>query len=65
MKNKVHFFIDQTDIEILCTNDNIINITGMIGSGKTTLANQYRNNNNYIVISLDCLYRRSRQRKYE
>lgn len=65
MKNKVRFFIDKPNIEILCTNDNIINITGMIGSGKTTLANRYRNNDNYIVISLDCLYRRSRQRKYE
>ena len=60
MKNKVSLFIDKTDIEILCTNDNISNITGMIGSGKTTLANQYRNNNKYIVISLDCLYRRPR-----
>ncbi len=60
MKNKVSLFIDKTDIEILCTNDNIINITGMIGSGKTTLANQYRNNDKYIVISLDCLYRRPR-----
>ncbi|MCI8346844.1 MAG: ATP-binding protein [Bacilli bacterium] len=29
----------------------------MIGSGKTTLADKYRDNNNYIVISLDCLYR--------
>lgn len=55
--NKVRFFIDKEDIKILCTNDNIINITGMIGSGKTTTADKYRNNNNYIVISLDCLYR--------
>lgn len=57
MKKKIRLFIDQEDLEVLCTDDNIINITGMIGSGKTTLANQYRNNSDYIVISLDCLYR--------
>lgn len=57
MKNKVSLFIDKSDIVKLYTDDNIINITGMIGSGKTTTASQYKNNNNYIVISLDCLYR--------
>lgn len=57
MKNKVRLFIDKKDIEIKCTEDKIINITGMIGSGKTTQANKYRKDNNYIVISLDCLYR--------
>ncbi len=57
MKNKVGLFIDKRDIEIRCTADRIINITGMIGSGKTTQADTYRKNNNYIVISLDCLYR--------
>lgn len=57
MKNKVKIFRDKKDIEIECTKDKIINITGMIGSGKTTMANKYRKDNNYIVISLDCLYR--------
>lgn len=57
MKNKISVFIDKQDIKIKCTEDKIINITGMIGSGKTTQANKYRNDNNYIVISLDCLYR--------
>ena len=57
MKEKVKLFIDKKDIEILCTNDNIINITGMIGSGKTTSADKYRKNSNYFVISLDCLYK--------
>ncbi|MCI8760225.1 MAG: hypothetical protein HFJ34_03785 [Clostridia bacterium] len=57
MKSKVRVWVDQKDIKISCTNDKIINITGMIGSGKTTTANQYRTDSNYIVISLDCLYR--------
>lgn len=57
MENKVSVFRDKEDIEIKCTEDKIINITGMIGSGKTTKANEYRRNNRYIVISLDCLYR--------
>lgn len=57
MKSKVRIWIDEKDIEIKCTNDNIINITGMIGAGKTTTANQYRTDSKYIVISLDCLYR--------
>lgn len=57
MKDKIKLWIDKKDIEIKCTEDKIINITGMIGAGKSTEANKYRNNNNYIVISLDCLYR--------
>jgi len=54
---KVKFFKDKPDISMCITNDNIINITGMIGSGKSTMANKYRNNEEYIVISLDCLYK--------
>lgn len=57
MKNKIRLFIDKEDIKIKCTEDKIINITGMIGSGKSTSANKYRKDGNYIVISLDCLYR--------
>lgn len=57
MKDKIRLWIDKKDIEIKCTEDKIINITGMIGAGKSTEANKYRNNNNYMVISLDCLYR--------
>lgn len=57
MENKIKIIKDKKDIEIRCTEENIINITGMIGSGKTTKANPYRNDKRYIVISLDCLYR--------
>lgn len=57
MENKIKIIKDKKDIEIQCTEGNIINITGMIGSGKTTKANSYRNDERHIVISLDCLYR--------
>lgn len=57
MENKITMIQDKKDIEIQCTEENIINITGMIGAGKTTKANLYRNDERYIVISLDCLYR--------
>lgn len=57
MENKIKIIKDKKDIEIQCTEENIINITGMIGAGKTTKANLYRNDERYIVISLDCLYR--------
>lgn len=56
-KMKVSFFKDKDDISLHLTDDNILNITGMIGSGKSTMADKYRNDDNYIVISLDCLYK--------
>ena len=46
---KVKFFINQEDINIKLTDDNIINITGLIGSGKSTLSDKYRNNNKYLI----------------
>lgn len=57
MENKLNIIKDKKDIEIQCTQEKIINITGMIGSGKSTKANSYRNDEHYLVISLDCLYR--------
>lgn len=57
MKNTVRWFRSQRDIEISLSNDDIICITGMIGSGKTTLANKYRDDSRFVVISLDSLYR--------
>ena len=57
MENKIKIIKDKKDVEIQCTEEKIINITGMIGSGKTTKANLYRKNEDYIVISLYFLYR--------
>lgn len=37
-KYNVGIFKNKDDIEFIFTNDDIINITGIIGSGKTTLA---------------------------
>ena len=40
------------------TNDKIINITGESGSGKSYYAQQYKDNNNYIVIDTDEVFAR-------
>ena len=38
------------------SNDNIINITGESGSGKSYYTNQFKNNNKYIVIDTDLIF---------
>ena len=38
------------------TDDNIINITGESGSGKSTYINKYMNNDKYVVIDTDLLF---------
>lgn len=38
------------------TDDKVINITGESGSGKTYYSNQYKNDDNYIVIDVDNLF---------
>ena len=47
-------FKNQDDLEIVLTSDNIINIIGTKGSGKTTLSLKYLNDN-YIVVNCDRL----------
>lgn len=42
--------------EKIITNDNIINITGESGSGKSTYTKEYLNNDNYIVIDTDEIF---------
>ncbi len=48
-------FKDQEDYEIVLTDDNIINILGTKGSGKTTSSLKYLDNDDYIVINCDRL----------
>lgn len=38
------------------TNDNVINITGESGSGKSYYTNKYINNDNYIVVDTDLIF---------
>ena len=38
------------------TNDKIINLTGESGSGKSYYTNQYKDNNEYIIIDTDILF---------
>lgn len=53
---RVGIFKDKEDIEITLTNDKIINITGMMGSGKTTLANTISDKENIELLSLDWMF---------
>ena len=53
---KIGIFADKEDIEINLTNDNIINITGMMGSGKTTLAREIKDKQNIDLLSLDWMF---------
>ena len=48
-------FKNQEDFERKLTDDNIINIIGTKGSGKTTLSFKYIDDENYIVVNCDRL----------
>ena len=52
---KILLFKDQDDYVYELTNDNIINIIGTKGSGKTTSSLDYINDDNYIVVNCDRL----------
>lgn len=54
--SKIYLFKDQKDYVYRLTNDNIINIIGTKGSGKTTSSLKYIDNDNYIVINCDRLF---------
>lgn len=55
-KYKIGIFKDKEDIEISFTNDDVINITGIMGSGKTTLAREIKKQTNYELVSLDWMF---------
>ena len=52
---KIHLFKDKQDYTKQLTNDNVVNILGTKGSGKTTSSLQYIDDNNYIIINCDRL----------
>ena len=52
---KIYLFRDQKDYVRELTNDNIVNVIGTKGSGKTTSSLKYINDDRYIVINCDRL----------
>ncbi len=58
-KYKISFFKNKEDIELIFTDDDIINITGIMGSGKTTLAKTIANKTKKELIVFDWMFGRS------
>ena len=55
-ESKLYLLRDRKDYIKKLTNDDVINIIGTKGSGKTTSTLKYINDDNYIVINCDRLY---------
>ena len=55
-ESKIYLFRDRKDYIKKITNDNVINVIGTKGSGKTTSTLKYINDDDYIVINCDRLY---------
>ena len=55
-ESKILFLRDKVDYVKKITDDEIMNVTGSVGSGKSTYGIKYYNNNDYIVIGIDSLY---------
>ncbi len=53
---KIGILKDKRDLVVYMTEDNIINITGMMGSGKSTLGRKIKEENNIELISLDWIF---------
>lgn len=53
---KIGILKDKRDLVVNMTEDNIINITGMMGSGKSTLGRKIKEENNIELISLDWIF---------
>ncbi len=56
MESKIFLFKDKKDYIKKITDDEIINVTGSVGSGKSTFGRKYKDNSDYVVIGLDSLY---------
>lgn len=54
--NKIYLFKDQEDYIKDLTDDNIVNVIGTKGSGKTTFSLKYIDDDEYIVINCDRLF---------
>lgn len=54
-QSKIYLFKDRNDYIIDLTDDNIVNVIGTKGSGKTTSTLKYINDDDYIVINCDRL----------
>ena len=62
IKNKllINQFIDREPYIKRLTNDNIINLTGQSGSGKSYYAKQMFNSDNYLIIDTDDIFSEKR-----
>ncbi len=54
--NKIYLFKNQDDFVMDLSDDNIINVIGTKGSGKTTSSLKYLDDDDYIVINCDRLF---------
>lgn len=55
-ESKLYIFIDRKDYIKKLTDDDVINVIGTKGSGKTTSTLKYINDDDYIVVNCDRLY---------
>ena len=55
-ESKIYLLRDRKDYIKKLTNDNVINVIGTKGSGKTTSTLKYINDDDYIVINCDRLF---------
>ena len=53
---RISLFRDKEDYVKILTNDNVVNVIGLKGSGKTTSTLKYLSSDNYIVINCDRLF---------
>lgn len=60
-ESKIYLFKDRTDYVKELSSDDIVNIIGTKGSGKTTSSLKYINDDNYIVINCDRFIRITRK----
>lgn len=49
--------IDKAPLEIVITDDNIINLTGESGSGKSFFCNNFYKNDKYLVVDTDEIFK--------